>query len=164
MYFFLGEKSVHVRHGNVYQMEEKYRKVPTLRFFFCYSKSICFRSRPHCSKSSFFVQKFNFDFPRKLSIFLGENSWKCCGFGLFICWQLWFHEKNCEKNFGWKTRENVGGLSKLNFWIKIWLFEQCAFEIFVRFLSWHMPKLFWTPCRCSSKKLRLKNLKLVKKC
>ena len=24
---------------------------------------------PHCSKSSFFVQKFNFDFPRKLSIF-----------------------------------------------------------------------------------------------
>ena len=32
----------------------------------------------HCSKSSFFVQKFNFDFPRKLSIF-----------------------------WGWKTRENV---------------------------------------------------------
>ena len=32
----------------------------------------------HCSKSSFFVQRFNFDFPRKLSIFLG-----------------------------WKTRENV---------------------------------------------------------
>ena len=25
----------------------------------------------HCSKSSFFVQKFNFDFPRKLSIFFG---------------------------------------------------------------------------------------------
>ena len=25
----------------------------------------------HCSKSSFFVQKFNFDFPRKLSIFWG---------------------------------------------------------------------------------------------
>ena len=32
----------------------------------------------HCSKSSFFVQKFNFNFPRKLSNF-----------------------------FGWKTRENV---------------------------------------------------------
>ena len=32
----------------------------------------------HCSKSSFFVQKFNFDFFKKLSIF-----------------------------FGWKTRENV---------------------------------------------------------
>ena len=25
----------------------------------------------HCSKSSIFVQKFNFDFPRKLSIVLG---------------------------------------------------------------------------------------------
>ena len=29
---------------------------------------------PYCSKSSFFVQKFNFDIPRKSSIFLGENS------------------------------------------------------------------------------------------
>ena len=78
----------------------------------------------HCSKSSFFVQKFNFDFPRKLWIFLRvKNSWKCCGFGLFSCWQLWFHEKNCQKTFGWKTRENVGVLSKLNFWTKIWLFE-----------------------------------------
>ena len=38
----------------------------------------------HCSKSSFFVQKFNFDFPRKLSIFWGvKNSRKCCGSGLF---------------------------------------------------------------------------------
>ena len=27
----------------------------------------------HCSKSSFFVQKFNFDFPKKLLIFLGEK-------------------------------------------------------------------------------------------
>ena len=64
----------------------------------------------HCSKSSFFVQKIYFDFPRKLSIFWMKNSWKCCGFGLFSCWQPWFHEKNCQKNFGWKTRENVGDL------------------------------------------------------
>ena len=35
----------------------------------------------HCSKSSFFVQKFNFDFPRKLSIFLGEKLVKMLGFG-----------------------------------------------------------------------------------
>ena len=28
----------------------------------------------HCWKSSFFVQKFNFDFPWKLSIFLGWKS------------------------------------------------------------------------------------------
>ena len=71
---------------------------------------------PHCSKSSFFVQKF--------IDFLGvKNSWKCFGFGLFSCWQLWFDEKNCQKIFGWQTRENVGVLSKLNFWTKIWLFE-----------------------------------------
>ena len=67
--------------------------------------SICrgeehFTSRPnitHCSKSSFFVQKFNFDLPRKLSIFWVKNSWKCCGFGHLSCWQLWFHEKNWQK-------------------------------------------------------------------
>jgi len=55
--------------------------------------------------------------------FCVKNSWKCCGFGLFS-WQLWFHEKNCQKKrIGWKTRENVGVLSKLNFWTKIWLLE-----------------------------------------
>ena len=32
-----------------------------------------FKRFPHCSKSPFFVQKFNFNFPRKLSIFLGEK-------------------------------------------------------------------------------------------
>ena len=59
-------------------------------------------------------------------IFLGvKNSWRCWGFGLFSCWQLWFHEKICQKEIGWKTRENVGVLSKLNFWTKIWLFELC---------------------------------------
>ena len=63
----------------------------------------------HCWKSSFFVQKFNFDFPRKLSVFFGvKNSWKCCGFVLFNCWQNWFHEKNCQKNFGWKLVKMLG--------------------------------------------------------
>ena len=37
----------------------------------------------HCSKSSFFVQKFNFDFPRKLSIFLGEKLAKMLWFWAF---------------------------------------------------------------------------------
>jgi len=59
-----------------------------------------FMGRTQCSKSSFFVQKFNFDLPRKLSFFWAENSWKCCGFRLFSCWKLWFHEKNCQKKFG----------------------------------------------------------------
>ena len=47
-----------------------------------------------------------------------KNSWKCCGIGHFSCWQLWFHEKNCQKKFALKTRENVGDLSKLIFWQK----------------------------------------------
>ena len=34
-------------------------------------------------------------FPEKIFAFFGvKNSRKCCGFGLFSCWQLWFHEKN----------------------------------------------------------------------
>ena len=37
----------------------------------------------HCSKSSFFVQKFNFEFPRKLSIFLGEKLVKMLWFWTF---------------------------------------------------------------------------------
>ena len=38
---------------------------------------------PHCSKSSFFAQKFNFDFPRKLSIFFGEKLVKMLWFWSF---------------------------------------------------------------------------------
>ena len=71
-----------------------------------------------------FCPKIQLWFPEKNCRFSwGENSWKCCGFGLFSCWQLWFHEKIWQKNFGWKIRENAGLLSKLNFWTKIWLFE-----------------------------------------
>ena len=94
----------------------------------------------HCSKSSFFVQKFNFDFLSKLSIFGVKNSWNCCGFGLFSCWQLWFYEKNCQKKFRWKTRENVVVLDFLavdNFdftrkivkkiWWKCWGFVKIEF-------------------------------------
>ena len=32
------------------------------------------QGKTHCSKSSFFVQKFNFDFPSKLSIFFGVKN------------------------------------------------------------------------------------------
>ena len=73
------------------------------------------------SKNSTLISRENCRF------FWVKNSWKCCGFGLFSCWQLWFNEKNCQKNCGWKTRENVGVLSTLNFWTKIWLFEQCVY-------------------------------------
>ena len=36
--------------------------------------------KTHCSKSSFFVQKLKFDFPRKLSNLWVKNSCKCWGF------------------------------------------------------------------------------------
>ena len=85
-----------------------------------------------------FCPKIQLWFPEKVvDFFSAKNSWKCCGFGLFSCWQLWFHEKNCQKKIGWKTRENVGVLSKLNFWTKIWLFKRCDSRWFV-LLSWRM--------------------------
>ena len=37
-----------------------------IRFFFTIFENYCKKSHSHCSKSSFFVQKFNFDFPRKI--------------------------------------------------------------------------------------------------
>ena len=40
-------------------------------------------SKTHCSKSSFFVQKLNFDFPRKLSIFWAEKLVKMLWFCTF---------------------------------------------------------------------------------
>ena len=44
-----------------------------------------------------FCPKIQLWFPEKIVDFFGvKNSWKCCGFGLFCCWQLWFHEKNCQ--------------------------------------------------------------------
>ena len=63
--------------------------------------------KSHCSKSSFFVQKFNFDFPRKwLNFFFGEK----------LLTTLISQEK------GVKTPEMlglVGVSSKLNFWTKV---------------------------------------------
>ena len=49
------------------------------------------------SKNSTLISRENCRF-----FFLVKNSWKCCGFGLFSCWQLWFHEKNCQKKLGEK--------------------------------------------------------------
>ena len=104
----------------------------------------------HCSKSSFFVQKFNFDFPRKLSIFGWKTRESVVVLDLLTVDNFDF-TRRLSKTIGWKTREsvvvlnflavdnfdftrkivkkklgktrgNVGGLSKF-FWTKIWLFE-----------------------------------------
>ena len=55
-----------------------------------------------------------------------KNSWKCCGFGLFSCWQLWFHEKNCRNKNPWKC----WGFVKIEFWTKIWLFRIIFLNVF----------------------------------
>ena len=85
------------------------RKWPknVLKFTFLFNvKNETFLSYfPLCSKSSLFVQKIQLWFPEKIVDFSGvKNSWKCFGFGLFSCWQLWFHEKNCQKKLGKKLR------------------------------------------------------------
>jgi len=54
------------------------------------------------SKNSTLISRENCRF------FWMKNSWKCCGFGLFSCWQLWFHEKNCQKNLGEKLVKMLG--------------------------------------------------------
>ena len=101
------------------------------KFFWNRSKSLKLEQKSKIENTFYtlfeifiFCPKIQLWFPEKIVDFLGvKNSWKCCGFGLFSCWQLWFHVKNCQKKFGLITRENVRILSKLNFWTKIWLFE-----------------------------------------
>ena len=50
-----------------------------------------------------FCPKIQLWFPEKIvDFFLVKISWNCCGFGLFSCWQLWFHEKIVKKIWGEK--------------------------------------------------------------
>ena len=73
----------------------------------------------HTVRNLHFLSKNStFQFPEKIVDFFGvKKSWKCCGFGLFSCWQLWFHEKNCQKIIWWKTRINVG-LCQIEYLVK----------------------------------------------
>ena len=80
-----------------------------------------------------FCPKTQLWFPEKnCRIVLGENSWKCCGFGLFSCWQLWFHEKNCKV------------LSKLNFLAKNLTFRIVwHFRSGIRIWVWLRLPILW---------------------
>ena len=62
-----------------------------------------------------FIQKFNFDFPRKLLIFLGEKLVKM----LWLSTVKLLTTLISREKLSRKTRENVGFLSKLNFLTKI---------------------------------------------
>ena len=65
-----------------------------------------------------FCPKIQLCFSEKIVDFFGvKNSWKCCGFGLPSCWQLWFHEKNCQKNLGEKLVKMLG-------FCQNWIFRQ----------------------------------------
>merc|ERR1712004_939033 len=55
----------------------------------------------HCSKSLFFVQKFNFDFPRKLSIFLGEKLVKMLWFWTFRLLTTLISREKLSKKKNW---------------------------------------------------------------
>jgi len=66
------------------------------------------------------VQKFNFDFPRKLSIFLGENIVVLD----FLAVDNFDFTRKIVKKIRGETGEkliknNAGVLSKLNLWTKI---------------------------------------------
>ena len=65
-----------------------------------------------------FCTKIQLWYPEKIDDFFWvKNSWKCCGLGLFSCWQLWFHEKNCQKNLAEKLVKMLGGCQN-------WIFGQ----------------------------------------
>ena len=98
-----------------------------------------------------FCPKIQLWFPEKMVNFLGvKNSRKCCGFGIFCCWQLWFHEKNCQKNLGEKLVKMLGFCQN---WIFVQKFDfsnsmctyldvvLCLLEITT--FSW--PSDYWFP-------------------
>ena len=72
-------------------------------------------SETHCSKSSYFVQKFDYDFPRKLSIFIGWKTRESVVVLDFLAVDNFGFTRKIVDFFWRKTRENVGVLPKLNF-------------------------------------------------
>ena len=92
---FLGKSKLNFWTKNE-DFEQCGKQTFTIFFQFCPTFQFCpisqflsnFRFSYIFSILSNICQKFNFDFPRKLSIFWLKNTWKCCGFGLFSCWQL----------------------------------------------------------------------------
>ena len=74
-----------------------------------------------------------------------KNSWKCCGFGLYSCWQLWFHEKNCQKKIWVKNSWKCWGPVKIEF-----LDKNLTFRIVCKVFDWcfHRSKLV-SGLRCS---------------
>ena len=67
-----------------------------------------------------FCPKLQLSFPKKIiDFFLGEKLVKLWWFWTFWLLTTLISREKLSKKFWVKTRENVGGLSKLNFWTKI---------------------------------------------
>ena len=83
--------------------------------------------------------------------FLVKNSWKCCGFGLFSCWQVWFHKKNCQKKIWVKYLWKCWGFVNIEFLDNILTFRivclPTLFENYSKcriwiFEFWHFLPIF----------------------
>ena len=89
-----------------------------------------------------------------------KNSLKCCGFGLFSSWQLWYHEKNCQKKNWVKNSWKCWGLVKIEFLDKnltfgiVWL----SSDFLERFLRSKFSCQCFVQCKTTSLKTRLKRL------
>ena len=73
----------------------------------CFTHTV--RNLHFLSKNSTLIFRENCRFLRV------KNSWKYCGFELFSCWQLWFHEKNCQKKIWAKNSWKCWGFVKIEF-------------------------------------------------
>ena len=83
----------------------------SLKLHFCLRDkiSLALPCRAHCSKSSFFVQKFYFDFPRKLSIFWGLKTRETVVVLDFLAVDNFdFTRKIVKKNLGEKLVKMLG--------------------------------------------------------
>ena len=81
-----------------------------------------------------FCLKIQLRFPKKIVYFFSvKNSWKCCGFRLFSCWQLWFHEKNWVKN-SWKCFVKIEFFDKKIDFSNSVFFDKCWIYI-IEFLA-----------------------------
>ena len=95
----------------------------------CLDKFVASSVGPHCSKSSFFVQKFNFDFPRKLSIFLGEKLGKMLWFWTtFQLLTTLISREKLSKKIWVKNSRKCRGFVKIEFLDKILTFRIVWFQ------------------------------------
>ena len=70
----------------------------------------------HTVRNLHFLSKNSTLISRENCQFFGvKKSRNCCGFGLLSCWQLWFHEKNCPKQFWVKNSWKCWGFVKIEF-------------------------------------------------